>query len=318
MAVSKNQLPTRTAFGEQLIKLADKHDFIVCNADTKTCSLENFGKLYPDREVSFGIAEQNLVNGAVGIALSGRKAVVSTYAVFLSMRACEQVRSYVCLTNANVLMVGTHAGLNASSEGASHSSVEDVAIMRAFPNLTIVEPSDALSAELLAEKALEFDGPLYVRLHFRPGKEVHSADFKFEIGATYESVSYGNDVCIMASGILLDYAIRAADELHATGIEATVVEVPTIKPLNENSIVDYAKRCGAIVAIHDHSVIGGLGSAVAEVVSERWPVPVLRVGIKDVFACSGSTEKNYEANGIGINEIVESAKRAVIMKGNLS
>ncbi|WP_251231726.1 transketolase family protein [Adlercreutzia aquisgranensis] len=315
MKEEKLLIPTRTAFGKRLISLANDYDFVVCNADTKTCSLENFGKLYPDREVSFGIAEQNLVNGAVGIALSGRKAVLSTYAVFLSMRACEQVRSYACLTNADVLMVGTHAGLNAGSEGASHSSIEDVAIMRSMPNITIVEPSDRSSAESLAEAALRFKGPLYVRLHYRPIPEVHHSGFEFEIGKVYELFASGSDVCLMVSGALTGMALSAAGRLEELGIYSTVVEIPTIKPIDRDSVLKYAKRCGAVVAIHDHNIIGGLGSAIAEVVSEAYPIPVLRVGIRDSFAHSGSVEENYRANCISIEEIIESSRKAIALKG---
>ena len=169
-----SMIATRMAFGQELIEIAKtRNDFVVCNADTKTCGLEKFGTLFPEREFSFGIAEQNLVGGAVGLASCGNKVFLATFAVFASMRACEQVRTFVCYPNLNVTIIGTHAGLQVGGDGATHAAIEDVSIMRSFPNMTIVQPSDAASARAIAHAAVDFRGPLYIRLHRNPVADIH-------------------------------------------------------------------------------------------------------------------------------------------------
>lgn len=204
----ENTLATRMAFGHELLEIAKTNDrFVVCNADTKTCGLEKFGKLYPNREFSFGIAEQNLVGGAAGLAACGNKVFLATFAVFASMRACEQVRTFVCYPNLNVTIVGTHAGLQVGGDGATHAAIEDVAIMRSFPNMTIIQPADAVSSRAIAHAAVDFNGPLYIRLHRNPVPDIYDPDnYKFQWGKATTVVDYGNDLTMIVSGIKIGRA----------------------------------------------------------------------------------------------------------------
>ena len=310
---------TRMAFGQELIELAKKReDFVVCNADTKTCGLEKFGKLFPNREFNFGIAEQNLVGSAAGLASCGHKVFLATFAVFASMRACEQVRTFVCYPKLNVTIIGTHAGLQVGGDGATHAAIEDVSIMRSFPNMTIIQPSDAVSARSAAEAALEFNGPLYVRLHRNPVADIHEeGQYRFLIGKSCTLCSYGKDLTMIVSGILLKKALDAAKILKTQGISATVVEMPTIKPLDREAIIRAARETGAILTIEDHTVKGGLGSAVAELICQECPIPMRLVGIQDRFGESGDPELLYRENGMDTESIVMEAIALVARKKNL-
>lgn len=302
-------IATRMAFGNELIEIAKtREDFVVCNADTKTCGLEKFGKYFPEREFSFGIAEQNLVGGAAGLAACGNKVFLATFAVFASMRACEQVRTFVCYPNLNVTIIGTHAGLQVGGDGATHAAIEDVSIMRALPNMTIVQPSDAVSARSLAHAAVDFKGPLYVRLHRNPVADIYEeGKFTFEIGKSYTVLDYGSEMTVLVSGILLKKAMDAAERLKALGHGVRVVEMPTIKPLDRAEVLRAAKETGAIMTIEDHTVLGGLGAAVAEVVCQEQPVPMKLVGIQDAFGESGDPELLYRDHGMDVDSIVEKA-----------
>jgi len=302
-------LATRMAFGQELLEIARTcTDFVVCNADTKTCGLEKFAKEFPDREFSFGIAEQNLVGGAAGLASCGNKVFLATFAVFASMRACEQVRTFICYPNLNVTIIGTHAGLQVGGDGATHAAIEDVSIMRSFPNMTVVQPSDAASARSLAHAAVDFKGPLYVRLHRNPVADIFDpAEYRFEIGKSYRVLDYGTDLTMIVSGILLKKAMDAAEILKGRGVGVRVVEMPTIKPLDRAAVLEAAGTTGAIMTIEDHTVFGGLGSAVAEVVCQELPVPMTLVGIQDHFGESGNPELLYRDNGMDVDSIVEKA-----------
>lgn len=302
-------LATRMAFGQELLEIArTRTDFVVCNADTKTCGLEKFAKEFPDREFSFGIAEQNLVGGAAGLASCGNKVFLATFAVFASMRACEQVRTFICYPNLNVTIIGTHAGLQVGGDGATHAAIEDVSIMRSFPNMTVVQPSDATSARSLAHAAVDFRGPLYVRLHRNPVADIFDpAEYRFEIGKSYQVLDYGTDLTMIVSGILLKKAMDAAEILKGRGVGVRVVEMPTIKPLDRAAVLEAAGTTGAIMTIEDHTVFGGLGSAVAEVVCQERPVPMVLVGIQDHFGESGDPELLYRDNGMDVDSIVEKA-----------
>lgn len=309
-------IATRMAFGQELIDIAkERTDFVVCNADTKTCGLEKFGKLYPDREFSFGIAEQNLVGGAAGLASCGNKVFLATFAVFASMRACEQVRTFVCYPNLNVTIIGTHAGLQVGGDGATHAAIEDVSIMRSLPNMTIVQPSDAVSARAVARAAVDFKGPLYIRLHRNPVADIYDPEeYTFEIGKSYTVADHGNDMTMIVSGILLKKALDAAEILKERGIGVKVVEMPTIKPLDRLTVLEAAQNTGAIMTIEDHTVCGGLGSAVAEVVAQEHPVPMTIVGIQDRFGESGDPELLYRDHGMDVESIVSKAEALVAKK----
>lgn len=303
-------LATRMAFGKELIEIAKTNkDFVVCNADTKTCCLENFGKLFPGREFSFGIAEQNLVGGAAGLAACGNKVFLATFAVFASMRACEQVRTFVCYPKLNVTVIGTHTGLQVGGDGATHAAIEDVAIMRSLPNMTVVQPADAVSARAIARAAVNFEGPLYIRLHRNPVADIYDpATYRFEWGKANVVAEYGMDFTIFVSGILLQKALTAAHILKEQGIGCRVVDMATIKPLDKNAIIEAAQKTGAIMTVEDHTVYGGLGAAIAEVVTQTFPVPMDIVGIQDRFGESGDPELLYRDHEMDVDSLVRRAK----------
>jgi transketolase len=303
-------IATRMAFGQELIEIAKTNpDFVVCNADTKTCGLEKFGKLFPEREFSFGIAEQNLVGASAGLAACGNKVFLATFAVFASMRACEQVRTFVCYPNLNVTIIGTHAGLQVGGDGATHAAIEDVAIMRSFPNMTVVQPADAVAARALAHAAVDFTGPLYVRLHRNPVADLYNPDtYRFEWGKASTVVDYGTDMTMIVSGILLKKAVDAAAALKEQGIRVRVLDMATIKPLDREAVLKAAAETGAIMTIEDHTVFGGLGSAVSEVVVQSCPVPMEIVGIQDRFGESGDPELLYRDHGMDTETIIARAK----------
>jgi len=302
-------LATRMAFGRELLEIAKtKTDFVVCNADTKTCGLEKFGQMFPGREFSFGIAEQNLVGGAAGLASCGNKVFLATFGVFASMRACEQVRTFICYPNLNVTIIGTHAGLQVGGDGATHAAIEDVSIMRSFPNMTVVQPADAVSARALAHAAVDFEGPLYIRLHRNAVADLYDPEtYRFEFGKAYTVREDGDDLTIISSGILLKKALDAAEILKGQGVGVRVVDMATIKPLDEEAVIRAAKETGAIMTVEDHTVLGGLGSAVAEVVVSKCPVPMELVGIQDRFGESGDPELIYRDHGMDVDSIVAKA-----------
>ena len=309
-------LATRMAFGQELIALAKtRPDFVVCNADTKTCGLEKFGKYFPEREFSFGIAEQDLVGAAAGLAACGNKVFLATFAVFASMRACEQVRTFVCYPNLNVTIIGTHAGLQVGGDGATHAAIEDVAIMRSFPNMTVVQPADAVAARALARAAVDFTGPLYVRLHRNPVADLYDPEsYRFVWGRANTVVDNGTHMTMIVSGILLKKATDAAAILKEQGIGVRVLDMSTIKPLDREAVVRAARETGAIMTIEDHTVFGGLGSAVSEVVVQNAPVPMELVGIQDKFGESGDPELLYRDHGMDVESIVAKSKALVARK----
>ena len=252
-------LATRMAFGDELLKIAETNpDFVVCNADTKTCGLEKFGKRFPEREFSFGIAEQDLVGGAAGLAACGNKVFLATFATFASMRACEQVRTFVCYPKLNVSIIGTHTGLQVGGDGATHAAIEDVAILRAFPNMTIVQPADAVAARALAHAAVEFTGPLYIRLHRNPVADVYDPEsYRFELGKAHTVLDYGTDLTMIVSGILLKKAIDAAAILREKGIGARVLDMATIKPLDREAVLTAAQEqmSEVVIAVLQKAVV---------------------------------------------------------------
>ncbi len=307
---------SRLRFGKELIRLAKDHDFVIFNADTKSCSIENFGKEYPERDFSFGIAEQNLVASAAGAARCGEKVYLATFSVFASMRACEQVRTFVCYPDLDVTILGSHAGLQTGSDGATHIAIEDISIMRSFPNMTVVEPSDFIAAEKLARLSLDFHHPLYIRFPKTATPQLHDDSYTMTIGRA-NLVSDGTDVTLIAEGWILGWAMQAAEILKGKGISARVVEMHTIKPLDEQAVISAAKDTGAVVTIEDHTILGGLGAAVAEVLGENAPVPMKRIGIQDRFGTSGDPKFLYEENHMTIDDIVAAAESVISRKKGL-
>lgn len=307
--------PIRIVFGQEVIRLAEEHDYIAVCADTKCCNFEDFGDIYPERQVSIGIAEQNLIGVASGLASCGHKVVLATYSVFATMRACEQLRTYVCHPKQDVMVMGTHGGLQTGSEGVSHTAIEDLAVLRAIPNMTIIQPSDSISAKVLARKALEFHGPLYVRLPFDAVDDINNEDtYDVEIGKANWVKRDGTDVTLIATGIMLDRTMKAAALLEEQGIHAQVMEIHTLKPIDRDAIIQAASETHAVVTVEDHSIMGGLGGAVAEVLATNLPTPMRFIGIQDCFARSGDAEALYKMNHMTTEDIVSAAAELVKAK----
>ena len=303
-------IATRMAFGNELLELAKTwEDFMICNPDTKSCNLEHFGDFFPGRSFTFGIAEQNLVAAAAGAASCGIKVYVPTFSVFLTLRACEQIRTFVCYPKLNVTLLGTHSGLQVGQDGGTHICCEDVGVMRSLANMTIVQPSDAVSARAVARWSADFDGPLYIRLHRSPVEEVHPADYAFHFGKAELLRNYGNDITLIATGVMLPRTLHAAQALQEQGIGAKVLEVHTIKPIDSQSIIEAASTTRGVVTVEDHSIYGGLGSAVSEVLSQHCPVPMRLIGVQDAFGESAKEpETLYEAHHMTVSDIIQAAQ----------
>lgn len=308
-------MATRDAYGKALAKLGETNkDIVVLDADlsgsTKTA---NFRELYPDRFFNMGIAEQNLMGTAAGLAAAGKIPFASTFAVFATGRAFEIIRNSICYPKLNVKVAATHAGLTVGEDGATHQSIEDLAIMRSLPNMVVLCPSDGIEAMAAVNAAAEYKGPVYIRLG-RPGLPiVFDEEYTFEIGKAIQ-MTEGTDVTLVATGIMLFEALKAKDILAEEGISARVINMPTIKPLDAEAILKAAEETGAIVTAEEHSIIGGLGSAVAEVIIENTLVPVQRVGVMDTFGESGTPDALLEKYGLTAQNIVAKAKAVIERK----
>ena len=278
-----DKIATREAYGNALAELGEKYDFVVLDADlaaaTKTGT---FKKKFPERFFDCGIAEGNMMTVAAGLAAAGKTPFASTFAMFAAGRAFEQIRNSIGYPHLNVKIGATHAGITVGEDGATHQCLEDIATMRTIPGMTIINPADATEARLAVEAALNFDGPVYLRFGRLAVPVMFDGDYKFEIGKGVQ-LADGNDVTIIATGIMVDMALKAKDMLAAEGISARVINIHTIKPLDEEIVVKAAMETGAIVTAEEHNIIGGLGGAVAETVCEKCPVPVVRVGVEDKF-----------------------------------
>ena len=309
------KIATREAYGSALVEFAEKYDFVVMDADlaeaTKTVK---FKKAYPDRFFDCGIAEGNMVSTAAGIAAAGKTVFCSTFAMFAAGRAFEQVRNSVGYPHLNVKIGATHAGITVGEDGATHQCLEDLALMRVIPGMTVINPSDAVEAREAVRLALETKGPFYMRFgRFAVPVINDPATYRMEIGRGV-NLAEGKDVTIVATGITVAMALEARKLLEADGISARVINIHTIKPIDREILIDAAKNTGAVVTAEEHNIIGGLGSAVAEVLAETLPVPVLRVGIRDTFGHSGTVPALLEAYGLTPAAIAEKAKAAVGMK----
>ncbi|MBQ4118885.1 MAG: transketolase family protein [Clostridia bacterium] len=306
---------TRAAYGETLVELGKKRDdFIVLDADLAAATQTGkFKKEFPERFYDCGIAEQNMVSIAAGIASTGKKVFCSTFAMFAAGRAFEQVRNSIGYPHLNVIIGATHAGISVGEDGATHQCNEDIALMRTIPGMTIINPADAVETKLAMEAALQHDGPVYLRFGRLPVPIVFDDDYKFEIGKGVE-LRAGNDVTIVASGLMVGEALKAHDLLKEKGVNARVINIATIKPLDKDIILKAAMETGAIVTAEEHTVIGGLGSAVAEFLTEEYPVPVLKLGVNDVFGHSGPAVKLLDEFGLRAENIVEKALKAIDIK----
>ena len=296
---------TRAAYGEFLVeKGAARSDLVVMDADlsgsTKT---KGFAQAYPERFINCGIAEQDLMAEAAGIALSGHVVGASTFAMFATGRAYEIIRNSIGYTHANVKVCATHAGITVGEDGASHQTFEDIALMREIPGMTVVNPADAVSARKLLDEVVDTDGPAYVRLGRSGVPVIYGDDADIKVGKA-NTVREGTDVTIIATGIMVADALEAADELAAKGVSARVIDMHTIKPIDSDAIIKAAADTGKIVTAEEHSVIGGLGSAVAEVLVQNEPVKVAMVGQKDTFGESGKPDELRAKYGLTKADII--------------
>lgn len=306
------KVATRDAYGKKLVKLGGENKQIVVldadlSASTKTYE---FSQTYPDRFFNAGIAEQNMIGMAAGLAASGKTAVASTFAMFAAGRAFEVIRNSVCYPKLNVKICATHAGLTVGEDGASHQAIEDIAIMRSLPNMTVISPADSVSTEALLEAAIAYNGPVYMRLGRSAVPVFYEEGENFEIGKGKTLVE-GSDVTIVATGIMVSAAYAAAMELKESGISARVIDIHTIKPIDKDIIVKAAKETKGLVVAEEHNIIGGLGSAVSEVLCENYPAKVKRVGVKDTFGESGSPAELLEKYGLTSRDIVKAAKEII-------
>jgi len=308
-------IATREAYGAALAELGEKYkDVVVLDADlSKSTKTNDFKKKYPDRFFNMGISEQDLMGTAAGLATCGKIPFASTFAMFATGRAFEQIRNSIAYPKLNVKIAATHAGITLGEDGASHQAIEDVAVMRAVPNMTIINPADALSTRKAIEAAILHNGPMYIRLGRLGVPEVYKNDMDFEIGKGIV-LEEGKDVTIIAAGFMVHIALQASAMLKEEGIIAEVIDMHTIKPIDKELIISSAKKTGAIVTAEEHNIIGGLGSAVAEVLCEEYPVPMVRVGIKDVFGQSGKPMELVELYGISSKDVADAAKQAVAKK----
>lgn len=306
---------TRDAYGEVLAELGSENGQIVAldadlSGSTKTAV---FARKFPERFFNMGIAEANMVGTAAGLAAVGKIPFVSTFAIFAAGRAWEQVRQSVAYPKANVKIVATHGGITVGEDGGSHQSVEDIAIMRAIPNMTVIVPADGVETRAAIRAAAAYNGPVYIRLGRNKVPTVFSDDYLFAIGKGSE-VAAGTDLTFVTTGLMTAQAMKAAEILSAEGVSARVVHIGTIKPLDTEILVKAAKETGLIITAEEHSIVGGLGGAVAECLSEHCPVPVHRVGIKDRFGTSGKAEELIKYFELTPEDLVAAARSALARK----
>ena len=307
-----NKIATREAYGKSLVKLGKiNDDVVVLDADlSKSTKTNDFYKAYPDRFFNMGIAEQNLVGAACGFAAAGKIPFASTFAMFATGRAFEIIRNSACYPKLNVKICATHAGITVGEDGGSHQSVEDISLMRSIPNMTVLVPADGVEAEKMIFAAAEYNGPMYVRLGRSAVPTLFDENYNFEIGKGVV-LKEGNDATIIACGMMVNEALIAADMLKEENINVRVINMSTIKPIDTELIIKAAKETKAIVTAEEHSIIGGLGSAVSEVVSENHPVKVKKVGLNDCFGESGTPGELLEKYGLTAKNIVAKVKEAI-------
>jgi transketolase len=286
-----SKIATREAYGEALASLGEEiKDIVVLDADlSKSTKTSVFAKKFPERFFNMGIAEQNLMGTAAGLATCGKIPFASTFAIFAAGRGFEQIRNSICYPRLNVKIAATHAGITVGEDGATHQAIEDIALMRTLPHMTVVNPADAEEARQAVKAAALHKGPVYLRFGRHPVETIFDQNYKFELGKGV-ILREGKDAAIIATGVMVGEALKAADILEGEGIKAMVVNIHTIKPIDREVILK-AAECGAIVTAEEHSVIGGLGSAVAEVLAEEKPTPIKRIGIADEFGQSGKPEE---------------------------
>jgi transketolase len=301
-------IATREAYGEALKELALNENIVVLDADlAKATKSIEFKKVAPERFLDMGIAEADMIGTAAGLATCGKIPFATTFAMFAAGRAFEQIRNSVAYPKLNVKIAVTHAGITVGEDGGSHQAIEDISLMRSIPNMVVLNPSDAVEAKKAVYAAVEYYGPVYIRFGRAATPVIHNESYEFKIGKG-EILREGKDVLIIATGIMVAKALEAAEALSKEDIEATVVNIASIKPLDTELIVSLAKKIGKVVTAEEHSIIGGLGSAVAEVLSEECPAKLKRIGLKDVFGQSGTPDLLLEHYGLTPEAIVKAAR----------
>jgi transketolase len=303
------KIATREAYGKALVALGEENpDVVVLDADlAKSTKTIEFKKRFPHRFFDLGVAEANMIGTAAGLATAGKIPFCSTFAVFATGRCYDQIRQSVAYPGLPVTIAASHAGITVGEDGASHQAVEDMALMRVLPNMTVFVPADAVETAGAVRAAAEAGGPVYIRLGRSGVPVLHGDDFEFVPGRAVE-MRRGLDATIIACGLMVAQALEAVEQLAAEGIEVGVLNVHTLKPLDVQAIVDAAQRTGAIVTAEEHSIIGGLGSAVAETLAEHYPVPMLRVGLRDVFGESGRPDELLQKYGLTADAIVDAVQ----------
>ena len=306
---------TRESYGKALVELADKYEnLVVLDADLAAATKTGmFKKAHPERFFDCGIAENNMMGVAAGLALSGKIPFASSFAMFAAGRSFEQVRNSIGYPHVNVKIGATHGGITVGEDGATHQCCEDFSLMRVIPGMVVMSPADNIEARQAVEAAINYVGPVYIRFGRMAVPNVHGEDYKFEIGKGVV-LKDGKDVTIIANGVEVAEALEAAEMLKEEGIDAAVVNMATIKPLDNKLVLEMAKKTGVIVTAEEHSVIGGLGSAVAEYLTEAYPVPVLKVGVKDTFGRSGPAKELLSLFELDAKAIAAKAKQAVALK----
>ena len=310
IVIEANKVATRVAYGDALKELgAEYPNLVVLDADLAASTMTAvFKKEYPERHIDCGIAEANMTGIAAGLSTTGKIPFMSSFAMFAAGRAFEQVRNSIGYPHLNVKIGATHAGITVGEDGASHQCNEDIALMRTIPGMVVMCPADDVEAKAAVRAALEYEGPVYIRFGRAAVPVINDKpDYKFEIGKG-TVVREGSDVTIVATGICVDSAMGAAEKLAAEGISAEVISICTIKPLDEEIILASAKKTGKVVTVEEHSVIGGLGSAVCDCLSEKLPTPVKRLGMQDVFGESGSAAALVQKYGLDAEGVYKSVK----------
>ncbi len=314
--MAEKKMATRAAYGAALEELGGKYpNIIALDADLSCCTMsKHFAQAYPERFFNIGIAEANMVGIAAGLATTGKTVFVHSFAMFAAGRAYDQVRNSVCYPNLNVKVVGTHAGLTVGEDGATHQCIEDISIMRTIPNMVVVHPCDANETKCAAEAIAAHYGPCYLRLGRSEVEEVTDYDgYRFELGKGVTMRS-GRDVTLVATGLMVHEALQAAQLLAKEGIDARVVDMHTIKPIDRELLIACAEETGAIVTAEEHNVIGGLGAAVCEAIADACPVPVIRVGINDCFGRSGKASVLLDMYHLRAEDICSAAHKAIALK----
>ncbi len=308
-------VPLRIAYGKALVNIGRYiENIVVLDADvSKGTYTYYFKEEFPSRFFNFGIAEQNMMGVAAGLSTIGYIPFVNTYAVFAVMRACEQVRTSVAYPRLNVKIAGGHGGISVGPDGATHQAIEDIAITRAIPNIVILVPADPIEVEKVVEAAARYYGPVYIRLARMPISPIFDKSYEFSIGKAVQLLD-GEDVTVFACGVMIEESLKAVELLKHEGISTRLINVSTIKPIDKSIILKSARETGALVTVEDHNIIGGLGSAVAEILSEECPTPLVRVGLRDTFGESGDVKDLFDHYELSYKHIKEAVKRVIKMK----